>query len=90
MSQSANPTPSFNTTDFRTVTFESVPEPGAYICNWSGHLLQIPPAAFEAGSLSCNIIGNDSLYVTSISDDPSIPIDAAREVASKLEVDVNF
>ena len=77
----------------KTVTrilFEEITKPGTYICNWSGHLLQIPPAAFEAGSLSCNIIGNDSLHVTSISDDPSIPIDEAREVASKLEVDVNF
>ena len=71
--------------------FENVTEPGAYICNWSGHLLRIPEDGVTAGrSPMLNIIGPEPLYVTKISDNPYITITKAKILASNWDLCVNF
>ena len=91
MSKSETPTPSFNTTNFRTVTFESMPEPGAYICNWSGHLMRVPEDGVSPGrSPMINIVGAEPLTVTKISNVPFITITKAKLLASDGDLQVNF
>lgn len=68
-----------------TVPFDTISSPGAYICNWSGHLLRIPARTIPPGqSLRLNIIGTAPLTVTKISDDPDVPLTEARTLASGL------
>ncbi len=91
MSKSETPTPSFNTTNFRTVCFESLSEPGAYICNWSGHLMRVPEDGVSPGrSPMINIVGAEPLTVTKISNDPFITITKAKILASNGDLNVNF
>ena len=74
-----------------TVPFESIQEPGCYLCNWSGHLLRVPEDGVAAGrSPLVNIIGNETLFVTKLSDNPFITITKARMVASNIDCSVNF
>ena len=74
-----------------TIPFESIQEPGCYICNWSGHLLRVPEDGVAAGrSPVINIIGNEPLFVTKISDNPFIPLTKAKLIASNLDCNVNF
>jgi len=71
--------------------FDQINEPGAYVCNWSGHLLRVPDDAVKPGrSPTLQIRGRDQLYVTKISDDPFVPLTKARMVASDLDQHVNF
>ena len=73
------------------VPFEGISEPGAYICEWSGHLLRVPPDAVAPGrSPLLNIIGSDPLYCIRISSDPFVPLTKAKLSASNLDVAVNF
>ncbi len=61
---------------------DSVTTPGAYVCNWSGHLLRVPADSLAAGGpLAVNIIGGEPLTVTKISDDPTVPLARARGLA---------
>ena len=71
--------------------FENIAEPGAYICNWSGHLLRVPEDGVAPGrSPMLNIIGPEPLYVTKISDNPYITVTKARILASNWDLSVNF
>lgn len=73
------------------IQFDSIQEPGAYICNWSGHLLRIPDDAVAPGrSPLVNVIGLEPLYVTKISDNPFVTLTKARMLACNLDVSVNF
>ena len=75
----------------QVVPFESINEPGAYVCNWSGHLLRVPDDAVTPGrSPLINIVGNDPLFVTKISDNPFMPVTKCRLMACNLDVAVNF
>lgn len=75
----------------QTIPFETINEPGCYICNWSGHLLRVPDDGVAPGrSPLVNIIGNEPLFVTKLSTDPYIPVTKARLLASNLDVWVNF
>ncbi len=79
------------TTRCVTVEFESISEPGAYVCNWSGHLLRVPDDGVTQGrSPMINMIGNEPLWVTKISDDPFVTRTKARIVASNMDVHVDF
>ena len=80
------------TTAFGAVLpFENINEPGCYICNWSGHLLRVPDDGVAPGrSPLINIIGNDPLFVTKISDNPYLTITKAKMVASNLDCAVSF
>ena len=84
-----------NTTSFSdvqcTIPFDEINQPGAYICNWSGHLLRVPDDGVTAGrNAMVNIVGPQPLFVTRISSDPFVSITKARLLASNGDVNVNF
>lgn len=75
----------------QVVPFESINEPGTYVCNWSGHLLRVPDDAVTPGrSPLINIVGAEQLFVTKISDNPFMTVTKCRLVACNLDVAVNF
>ena len=73
------------------VWFENINDPGCYICNWSGHLMRVPPDGIAPGrSPLLNMVGREPLYVTKISDDPYIPVTKARMLAADWDLNVSF
>ncbi len=75
----------------QVMPFECINEPGAYVCNWSGHLIRVPEDAITPGrSPLVNICGPSQLFVTKISCNPYIPLTKARLVASNFDACVNF
>ena len=71
--------------------FESINEPGAYICNWSGHLLRVPEDCLKPGrSPTMSIRGTEPLFVTKITNDPFVQRSKARLLASDADLPVNF
>ncbi len=73
------------------VPFDSIQEPGCYICNWSGHLLRIPEDGITPGrSPLINMVGHDPLFVTKISDNPFVTVTKARLLASNYDLPVCF
>ena len=73
------------------IPFESINEPGCYICNWSGHLLRVPEDAIKPGrSPVSNLSGIEALFVTKIHSDPFVPVTKARMLAADCDVVVNF
>ncbi len=73
------------------VPFDSIQEPGAYICNWSGHLLRIPEDGVAPGrSPLINIVGPEALFCTKICENPFVTITKARILASNFDLPVNF
>ena len=87
-----NTTQQHQTTNWGTVyPFENVNEPGAYICQWNGHLLRVPEDGVSTGrSPMINIVGPEPLYVTKISDNPWITLTKARMMAANYDLYVNF
>jgi len=85
-------TGTFNNMNCGTVIpFDQINDPGCYICNWSGHLMRVPEDGVTPGrSPLINIIGNDALFVTKITDNPYIPVTKARLLAANCDVNVNF
>jgi hypothetical protein len=74
-----------------TFPFDALNDCGAYICNWSGHLLRVPEDGVTPGrSPLINIVGNEPLTVTKISNDPYITITKAKLLASNFDIAVNF
>jgi hypothetical protein len=74
-----------------TVPLDFVASPGTYVCNWSGHLLRIPQRSLlPSGALAVNIVGGEPLTVTKISDDPDLPLSAARGLAWRFGLSVGF
>lgn len=74
-----------------TLPFDQINESGAYICNWSGHLLRVPEDGVTAGrSPTLNLVGTEPLTVTKISDNPFITLTKAKLVASNFDLNVNF
>ena len=79
------------TNPFQTVPWDSINEPGTYICHWSGHLLRVPEDGVTPGrSPMLNIVGYEPLFVTKISDDPYVPLTKARLLASNYDIKINF
>lgn len=73
------------------VPFESINEPGCYVCNWSGHLLRVPEDSIKPGrSPLISLKGTEPLFVTKISGYPFIPVSKARMLAADCDVLVNF
>ena len=73
------------------IPFESISEPGCYVCNWSGHLLRIPEDALKPGrSPVMTIRGLKPLFVTKICHDPYVPVSKARMLAADCDAAVNF
>jgi hypothetical protein len=74
-----------------TVPFDTVTSPGAYVCNWSGHLLRVPERSLlPGGPLALNIVGGEPLTVTKISENPDITLAEARGQASRCGLSVRF
>ncbi len=74
-----------------SVPLDTVASPGAYLCNWSGHLLRVPQQSLvPGGPLALNIIGDEPLTVTKISEDPDIPLADARGQAKRCGLGVQF
>jgi hypothetical protein len=75
----------------RPVPLNVITTPGTYVCNWSGHLLRVSPAAVTARhEPAMNIIGTEPLMVTKISDDPELPLRAAKRVAQQYRIPTHF
>ncbi len=73
------------------VPFESIHDPGCYVCNWSGHLLRVPEDGVKAGrSPLLSISSYEPLFVTKISNNPYIPVSKARMLCADCDVMVNF
>ena len=71
--------------------FNEIDQTGAYVTNWSGHLLRIWEESLEPGhSPVMDMVGSEPLYVTKISDNPYEPLGKARQVAADLDCEVNF
>ena len=74
-----------------SIPFESIQEPGAYICTWSGHLLRIPEDGVTPGrSPMINMVGCEPLFVTKISENPFVTATKARLLACNCDLPVNF
>ncbi len=74
-----------------TIPFDVLNEPGAYVCNWSGHLLRVRENALRAmGGTSLNIIGDQPLTLTKISDDPDVVLSRAKHLAEYFRIDAHF
>ena len=81
----------FSATFGMQIPFEGINQPGAYICNWTGHLLRVPDDSVKPGrSPLISIKGLDTLFVTKICDDPYVPVTKARLLAADCDVPVNF
>ena len=73
------------------IPFESIDHPGCYVCNWSGHLLRVPEDGVAPGrSPLINIVGQQQLFVTKISDNPYITVTKARMLACNCDLAVSF
>jgi len=74
-----------------TVPLDVIGAPGAYVCNWSGHLLRVSSQALLCGHRPLlNLVGSEPLTVTKISDDPDIPLATAKLLAQRLNLRANF
>lgn len=83
--------PGHDTPPGTTIPFDIVDTPGAYICDWSGHLLRIPDGAVVPGCAPMiHLVGTAPLTVTKISDDPQVPLSQAKRLAAGLNVAANF
>ena len=73
------------------IPFENLSDPGAYVCNWNGHLLRVPDDAVKEGrSPLMTIKANQQLIVTKISTDPYIALTKARLIAADNDLSVGF
>jgi hypothetical protein len=74
------------------VPLDTVDAPGAYVCNWNGHLLRISQRSLlpAGGSLALNIVGAEPLTVTRISENPDLPLSEARGLAWRFGLSVGF
>ncbi len=90
--QNAANTNYYTSTQFGTTfPYDQINSPGAYVCQWSGHLLRVPEDGVAAGrSPMVNIVGSEPLFVTKISDNPWITLTKARLVAANFDLNVNF
>lgn len=87
-----NALPTAKTRDIGSVfAFDSIPTPGAYVCNWSGHLLRLPHEAVTVvGTPKVNIVGEAPLTVTKLSDDPYLPLPIAKQLAQQMKLATTF
>jgi len=73
------------------IRFDSINEPGCYVCNWSGHLLRVPEDAIKPGrSPLLSIMGTEPLFTTKISGDPYVTVSRARMLTANRDLSVNF
>lgn len=74
-----------------SIPFDTIQDPGTYVCNWNGFLLRVPRGALGPQSGRCiNIVGSEPLFVTKISADPDLPVSRARQIASGFNLRISF
>ena len=74
-----------------SLPFDTIRDPGTYVCNWNGYLLRVPSGALSPGpGRVINLIGVEPLLVTRISADPELPVSHARQLASDLGLRIRF
>lgn len=72
-------------------TFDQVQSPGAYVFHNTGHLVRVPEDALTLGrSPLVDIVANEPMLVSKISDNPYLPITKARILACDADLPVNF
>jgi len=73
------------------IRYERINEPGAYVCNWSGHLLRMPDDSIKSGrSPRISISSTLPLFVTKISENPFIAVTKAPVLAADCDLSVRF
>jgi hypothetical protein len=73
------------------VPFDAITAAGAYVCNWSGHLLRVSQCGLlPSGPLAVNIVGGEPLTVTKICDNPDVALSEARGLAQSYGLSVGF
>jgi len=74
-----------------SIPFDTIREPGTYVCNWNGFLLRVPVGMPGPGQgRALNLVGSEPLLVTKISDDPQLPVVQARALATALSLKISF
>jgi hypothetical protein len=74
-----------------TIAFDVLCTPGAYVCDWSGHLLRVTEQALVEGRApALNIVGTQPLTLTKISNDPQIALSQAKRIAHEYHLNINF
>ena len=73
------------------VPFSEIHDPGAYVSNRTGHLLRIPEDAVKPSRTPViDLVANEPLLFTKISDNPFIAINKARMLSCDLDLPVQF
>ncbi len=73
------------------VPFSEIHEPGAYVSNLTGHLMRIPEDAVKPSRTPVvDLVANEPLIFTKISDNPFIAINKARMLSCDLDLPVQF
>ncbi len=74
-----------------SVPLDEIHEGGAYVCNWSGHLLRVSGDSLDCGpGLPVKVIGCEPLLATKISENPYVSISRARALACEFSLPANF
>ena len=74
-----------------TMPFTEINSPGAYLANWTGHLIRVPDDGVKQGrSPVIEILGKEPMLLTRLSNDPFIGMTKARMLAADLDLPVNF
>jgi hypothetical protein len=75
-----------------TRTWDTVNQPGSYVCNDTGRLLRVPAAALKDGNKPIiDFFGPQGpAKVTRISDNPSLPISDLRVLSTNAQIKPQF
>lgn len=73
-----------------SIPLDSIHDPGSYVCNWNGFLLRVPTGRLGPRGQQVNLVGHEPLFVTKISDDPTLPLPRARELAADHKLKIGF
>jgi hypothetical protein len=88
----ATATPTGTSTEIGTkIAFEDITQPGAYICNATGHLLRISET-WDADAMSAwfEWTGDEPFWFTSVSSDPACSIEQCRANADDIGIGWSF
>lgn len=71
--------------------FERISQPGCFVFNRTGDLVRVPEDALVEGrSPTIDIVSKEPWMLTKISNDPYVPLRAARALAADMDLHVNF
>jgi len=78
------------TSEAEQAVVQSLTEPGAYVCNWSGHLIRAAPDAFGPNLHALSLVAHGRLSFTKICNDPYVSLTRARMLAANADLHVSF